>query len=618
MRWKRTTYEKVCLKYLSQKATDEFINKDESYLTNELCYGISQNPDTKDYILVFKNDYFDNHCEKCDGKYKYSWNKWCKCHLEYLKNDFTNWTSGNKIIDDLIQKHQLKYNGHSTVIEWIPYDKFINNNKIGEGDFTIAIWEDGPLNYCPSNYSALNRKYKRKSDEKVLLKYLSNSRNINNKFLNEIIYSIEKSYGISQDPNTKDYILVLQLRYYCEKCNKKYDNQFEISTKSCLSCQTNHEDKKINDFIQEMRLNIDHSLTKYRTMFEWIPYDRFDDIKEIGKGGFSMVYSAIWEDGLLDSRGKSWRRKPNTKVTLKCLHNSQNFPDEFINKVKAYPNIKMDNILKLYGISQDPDTKDYIMVLEYAEGGNFNNYLDKNYEKFDWFNGLKVLSDIFNGLSKIHQEYKVHCNFHMGNILFTKMDDNYNACISDMELCKKIDNINETSIYGVMPYVAPEVLKGKPYTQASNIYSFGMIMYVIATGRQPFDDRAHDEILVLNICNGTRPKINEKLVPKCYIDLMKRCWDSIPNNRPNSIEIKEMIKLFYDSLNQKFEKKEQQHSEIEEQFKETQKYRKENFSSHTNNKSTIHAQAIYTSRLLNPFAKNFSDDNTVEITDLTK
>ncbi|GBB92637.1 hypothetical protein RclHR1_20390002 [Rhizophagus clarus] len=186
MRWKRTTYEKVCLKYLSQKATDEFINKDESYLTNELCYGISQNPDTKDYILVFKNDYFDNHCEKCDGKYKYSWNKWCKCHLEYLKNDFTNWTSGNKIIDDLIQKHQLKYNGHSTVIEWIPYDKFINNNKIGEGDFTIAIWEDGPLNYCPSNYSALNRKYKRKSDEKVLLKYLSNSRNINNKFLNEV------------------------------------------------------------------------------------------------------------------------------------------------------------------------------------------------------------------------------------------------------------------------------------------------------------------------------------------------------------------------------------------------------------------------------------------------
>ncbi|GET03172.1 kinase-like domain-containing protein [Rhizophagus clarus] len=457
-KWIRASYKNVCLKYLYyfQSITDEFINKVKSYLTNEIYYGVSQNPDTKVYVLVFENDYFNKHCEKC----------------------------------------------------------------VGEGDFTIAIWKDGPL-----NYSALNRKYKRKSDEKVLLKHLSNSQNINNKLLNEIIYSIEKSYGISQDPNTKDYILVLQLRYYCEKCNKKYDNEFEISTKSCLSCQTNHEDKKINDFIQETRLNIDHRSNRRSTIiFEWIPYDR---------GG-----------GALDQ----WKREANTKVALKCLHSSQNFPDEFINKVKTYPNIKMDNILKLYGISQDPDTKDYIMVLEYAEGGNFNNYLDKNYEKFDWFNGLKVLSDIFNGLSKIHQEYKVHCNFHMGNILFTKMYDNYNACISDMELCKKIDNINETSIYGVMPYVAPEVLKGKPYTQASNIYSF------------------------------------------------------------------EMIKLFYDSLNQKFEKKGQQHSEIEEQFKETQEYRKENFSSHKNNKSTIHAQAIYTSRLLNPFIKNLSDDNTVEIT----
>ncbi|RGB27698.1 kinase-like domain-containing protein, partial [Rhizophagus diaphanus] len=118
-------------------------------------------------------------------------------------------------------------------------------------------------------------------------------------------------------------------------------------------------------------------------------------------------------------------------------------------------------------------------------------------------------------------------------------NDSYSACISDMGLCKKIDDIDETSIYGVMPYVAPEILRGKPYTQAADIYSFGMIMYVIATGRQPFFNHAHDEILVLNICNGIRPEINEKIAPKCYSDLMKRCWDLDPDNRPNSIEIKE-------------------------------------------------------------------------------
>ncbi|POG65163.1 kinase-like domain-containing protein [Rhizophagus irregularis DAOM 181602=DAOM 197198] len=259
------------------------------------------------------------------------------------------------------------------------------------------------------------------------------------------------------------------------------------------------------------------------------------------------------------------------------------------------------------------------MVFEYAEGGDFNNYLNKNYEKFDWFNGLKVLNNIAKSLNGIHQKQMVHRDFHTGNILF--MNNNL-AHISDMGLCKKIDDINEANIYGVMPYVAPEVLKGKPYTQAADIYSFGMIMYVVATGRQPFDDCAHDEFLVLKICNEIRPEINEKIAPKCYINLMKKCWDGNPGNRPNSIEIKEMIELFYNSLDQKNReyqksilKNIQQLDEIKEKFEETQEYRKEYLLSIKKNKSTTHTQAIYRSRLLNPYTKNIS--STVEITDFT-
>jgi hypothetical protein len=58
-----------------------------------------------------------------------------------------------------------------------------------------------------------------------------------------------------------------------------------------------------------------------------------------------------------------------------------------------------------------------------------------------------------------------------------------------------------------------------------------------------------DQYLILGISDGLRPEINEPEAPKCYIDLMKKCWDSNPGNRPNVTEIKELIKLFGDSCN---------------------------------------------------------------------
>jgi hypothetical protein len=71
-------------------------------------------------------------------------------------------------------------------------------------------------------------------------------------------------------------------------------------------------------------------------IFEWIPYDKFEDITLIGDGGFATVYSAMWKDGPLSYDylvKKELVRKSNTKVALKCLFNSQNLSDEFLNEV---------------------------------------------------------------------------------------------------------------------------------------------------------------------------------------------------------------------------------------------------------------------------------------------
>ncbi len=94
------------------------------------------------------------------------------------------------------------------------------------------------------------------------------------------------------------------------------------------------ENKKVNDFIQEMQLKTN----KHNDIiFEWIPYNQLNSIKEIGKDGFFTIYSAIWKDGLLeyDKYKEIYKRNlknQNQKVSLKC-YNLQNIMDEFFNEV---------------------------------------------------------------------------------------------------------------------------------------------------------------------------------------------------------------------------------------------------------------------------------------------
>ncbi|GBC06849.1 hypothetical protein RclHR1_07090008 [Rhizophagus clarus] len=612
LEYKRKLNEKVVLKCLnnSKNAIGRFINEVKSYPINSIyfddikIYGISQNPETKDYIIVLEDD----HCRICGEKY--TDNNWCKpCQINNFKE--ANWTSENKKIDEFIQEMQLKINtSYDEIFEWIPYNQFDDIKEVSKNDSATlhsAIWINGPLEY---NYE--KEENKRVSNKVVALKCLNNSQNGVNEFMNEIkSYSNNKKiYGVSQNPDTKDYIMVLK-NDYCKICGKMFrDDNW------CKLCQMNNirqnfvnwtsENEKIDDFIQEMQMRINDFND---IIVEWIPYNQFNDIKEIGKGGFSKVYSAIWMDGPLkyDTYSRKYKRIPNKEVALKILNNSQNISKEFLNEAKNYSIKFYSDIIQIYGISQNQNTKDYIMVLQYVKGGDFYNYINNYIINWSWFERLDALLKIISGLKTIHENNIVHRDFHTGNILASfnnngfhyAMSGNFlcNVYISDMGLCEEANNVDKTKIYGVMPFVAPEVLRGKPYTQAADIYSFGMIMYFVATRRQPFANCAHDNILALNICNRFRPEINEQEAPKCYVDLMTRCWDSNPDNRPNAIEIEELIELFNENDNE----------EIKNQFENVVKYRMANLPPIDNNQSTIHPQACYTSRLLNPFTKGLTE-----------
>ena len=123
-----------------------------------------------------------------------------------------------------------------------------------------------------------------------------------------------------------------------------------------------------------------------------------------------------------------------------------------------------------------------------------------------------------------------------------------NSEIGDLGLCQQlIEKDNPNEIFGVIPYLAPEVLSGKSYTKESDVYSIGMLMWEIFSGYPPFNDRVHDCHLILDICKGLRPPILSNM-PKEYVEMMQRCWDVDPSKRPTIGELYDFARNFQNDL----------------------------------------------------------------------
>ncbi|RIA97406.1 kinase-like domain-containing protein, partial [Glomus cerebriforme] len=152
-------------------------------------------------------------------------------------------------------------------------------------------------------------------------------------------------------------------------------------------------------------------------------------------------------------------------------------------------------------ISQDPKTQDYILVLEYVKYGSLRDFLDK-YNRYLLISyKIQILKDIAIGLKEVHSKGLIHQDIHSGNILNIDFDK---IKITDFGLSKYINqksanNNEEKKIYGNLPYIAPEVLRGQPYTKNADIYAFGVIINEVITGERPFINNItiYDEIKLI-------------------------------------------------------------------------------------------------------------------------
>ncbi|POG59451.1 kinase-like domain-containing protein [Rhizophagus irregularis DAOM 181602=DAOM 197198] len=331
---------------------------------------------------------------------------------------------------------------------------------------------------------------------------------------------------------------------WCQQCNAK---QFQHDFSKWTS-----KNEFIDKFIQDSQLNAKNSYE----VLEWIAYDKLSNINYYDKGGFSEIHKAIWLDGPIFSWNfdkQQWNRQLSYEVILKTLNHSSNLNSNFLDEWKYHYNCQkksFSKFIQFFGFTQDPNNLNYIIVMSYAKKGCLRKCLS-DIIKFKWQEKLQLLKKIVLGLKVIHESNLTHGDFHDGNILIS---DSYNELfIIDLGLCKPVNDLQDSDnkikeIYGVLPYMAPETLRQKPYTPASDIYSFSMIMWEFTSGIPPFNHVAHDHHLILSVCEGKRPEIIEN-TPKCYIDLMKKCWDSDSSNRPTITMLEDIISEWVRCIN---------------------------------------------------------------------
>ena len=276
----------------------------------------------------------------------------------------------------------------------------------------------------------------------------------------------------------------------------------------------------------------DNFSNKLKEAFGYLNFfDYYEMLDDLGEGIFGSVKLGV-------------EKKTKERVAIKIIKKKKAKPSDIelvrteidIMKLCHHPNV-------VHLLDHFENAEYIFIVMEYIRGGRLTDYMKEKKFHFSEKRAAEIIYEIAIGVKYLHKYGIIHRDLKPDNIMLTESNDKGHIKIMDFGLSKILGKKEKTSDgFGTLTFVSPEVLIRKPYNKEIDIWSIGVILYLILSGDLPFDDEKDDEqkiakSIVFNEVEFPSKKFGNK--SKEVIELIKRCLTKEPKDR---IKIDEIIK----------------------------------------------------------------------------
>lgn len=248
--------------------------------------------------------------------------------------------------------------------------------------------------------------------------------------------------------------------------------------------------------------------------------DRYEIIRVIGEGGMANVYLAM--DTILN-------RKVAVKVLRGDLATDEKFVRRFQREALSASSLNHPNIVEMYDVGEDDGN--FYIVMEYVEGKNLKQLI-KRRTKLSLPEVIDIMKQLTDGIAHAHDSFIIHRDIKPQNMLIL---DNGLVKITDFGIAVALNSTQLTqtnSVMGSVHYLPPEQAAGKGATFKSDIYSLGILMYELVTGKLPFRGENAVEI-ALKQMKEPIPSVREEdeSIPQSVENIILKACAKNPKNR---------------------------------------------------------------------------------------